>query len=70
MQTMNVSTDTIPKYIAALEKAHLQAARSEMPFLDNYIMMVARKAMLPSERFSRANEDWGDLEKVSTSWME
>ena len=69
MRTMHVSTDTIPQYIVALEKAQLQAARAEMPILDNYLMMVDSKAMLSSERFPRANDDWEDLEKVSKSCM-
>ena len=68
MRTMHVSTDRIPQYIAALEKAQLQAARAEMPIPDNYLMMVATKAMLSSERYPRANEDWEDLEKDSKSW--
>ena len=45
----------------------LQAARAEMPILDNYFMMVATKAMLSSEGFPWDNEDWEDLEKVSKS---
>ena len=49
MRTMHVTTYTIPKYVATLEKAQLQATRSEMPILDNYLMMVATKAMLSSE---------------------
>ena len=49
MWMMHVTTDTIPQYIATLEKAQLQAARAEMPILDNYLMMVATKAMLSSE---------------------
>ena len=61
MRTMHVSTDKIPQYIAALEKAQLQAARAEMPIPDNYLMMVATKAMLSSERFPRAKKDWEDL---------
>ena len=65
MWTMHVITDTIPQYIVALEKAQLQAARVEMTIPDNYLMMVATKAMLSSESFSRANEDWEDLEKFS-----
>ena len=68
MRTMHVSTDTIPKYIGALEKAQLQAAMAEMPIPENYIMMVATKAMLSSECFPRANNVWEDLEKVSKLW--
>ena len=52
-----------------MEKAQLKAARAEMPILDNYLMMVATKAMLSPERFPRSNEDWEDLEKVSKSLM-
>ena len=69
MRTMHITTDTIPQYIASLEKAQLQVARAEMPILDNYLMVVATKAMLLSKRFPRDNEDWGDLENVSKSWM-
>ena len=69
MCTMHFTTDTIPKYIAALEKAQLQAARAEMPILDNYLMMVAKKAMLSSELFPRANDNWEDIKKVSKLWM-
>ena len=66
---MHFTTYTIPKYIAALEKAQLQAARAEMPILDNYLMMVVTKAMLSLEHFPRANEYWEDLKKISKSWM-
>ena len=69
MRTMQVSTDTILQYIAALEKAQLQVARAEMPIPDNYLMMVATKAMLSLERFPQKNEEWEDIEKVSKSWM-
>ena len=68
IRTMHVSTDNIPKYIAALEKAQLQAARAEMHIPDNYLTMVATKAMLSSEHFPRVDKDWEDLEKVSKSW--
>ena len=55
MCMIHVTTDTIPQYIAALEKAQLQSTRVEMPVPDNYLMMVATKAMLSSECFPRAN---------------
>ena len=61
MQTMRVTTDTIPQYIAALEKAQLQAARAEMPIPNNYLMMLATKSMLYLERFPWVNEDCEDL---------
>ena len=69
MRTMHVTINTIPQYIAVLDKAHLQADRAEMPIPDNYLMMVATKAMLLLERFPQANKYWEDLEKVSKSWM-
>ena len=39
-----------------------------MPIPYNYLMMVATKAMLLSERFPRANEDFEDLDKGYKSW--
>ena len=65
MRTMHVSIDTILQYITALEKVQLQADRAEMPIPDNYLIMVATKVMLSSERFPRANEGWEDLKKRS-----
>ena len=47
MRMMHVSTDTIPQYIVALEKAQLQAARAEMPIPDNYLIMVVTNTILP-----------------------
>ena len=68
MQTIHITTDTIPQYIMTLEKAQLQAGSSEIPIPDNYLMMVNTKAMLLSERFPRANEYLEDLEKGSKLW--
>ena len=69
MRTMHVTKKMILQYILALEKVQLKAARAEMPIPDNYLMMMATKAMLSPEHFPRANEYWEDLEKVSKSWM-
>ena len=68
MQTIHVTTDTIPQYIAALEKSQLQTEKADMPILDNYLIMVATKSMLSSERFPRANEDFKDLDKGYKLW--
>ena len=65
MWTMHVPTDMIPQYIAVMEKAQLQTARAEMHIPDNYLMMLATKAMGPSEQFPETNEEWEDLKKVS-----
>ena len=63
MRTMHVTTDTINKYISALEKGQLQAEMANMPITEKYLMMVATKDMLLSERFPRANEDFEDIDK-------
>ena len=63
IQKMHITTDSIPQYIAVLEKAHLQAERADMPIPYNYLMMVAMKAVLFSECLHRANEDFEDLDK-------
>ena len=63
MRTMHVTTNKIPQYIVTLEKAQLQAERAYMPIPDNYLMMVATKSVLFSERLPRAKKDFKDLEK-------
>ena len=63
MRTMNVTTNTIPQYITALENSQLQEGRVDMPIPENYLMMVATIAMLFSERLPRAKKDFKDLEK-------
>ena len=68
MWMMHITTNTIPQYIAALDKAQLQAERADMPIPDNYLMMVSTKAMLSSERSPRANEEFEDLKKGYKSW--
>ena len=40
-----------------------------MTIPDNYLIMVATKSMLSSERFPWANKDWEDLKKVFKLWM-
>ena len=73
MRTMHVTTDTIPQYIVALEKAQMQAERADMPILENYLMMVATKAMLSSERCPRDNKDFEELDKshkLLAKWCE
>ena len=44
-----------------------------MPISDNYLIMVATKVMLLSERFPRSNEAFEDLDKgykLWTKWCE
>ena len=45
MRTKHVTTEMIPQYIVALEKAQLHAERADMPIPDNCLMMFATKAM-------------------------
>ena len=51
MRMMHVTTVTIWQDTTVLEKAQLQVTRPEMPIPNNYLMMVATKVMLSSERF-------------------
>ena len=65
MWTMHVTIDTIPQYIAVLEKAQLKAKRADMPIPDNYLMVVATKSILSSEHLPRDNEYWEDLDRAT-----
>ena len=68
MRTIHVTTYTIPQYIVALEKAQLQSERAGIPIPENYLMMVATKAVLSSEHFPRANEYFEDLDNGYKLW--
>ena len=61
---MHLTTDTIADYIEALKDAQRKAKRENNPVSDEYLVMVAAKAMMGSQRFSRSNDDWEDLDPL------
>ena len=50
---MHLATDTIAEYVEALKDAQRKAKRANNPVSDEYLVMVATKAMMGSQRFPR-----------------
>jgi hypothetical protein len=68
MRDMHLTTDTIADYIEALKDAQNKAKRAKNPVSDEYLVMVATKAMMGSQRFPRADDDWEDLDPLNKDW--
>ena len=51
MRDMHLTTDTIVDYIEDLKDAQRKAKRANNPVSDEYLVMVATKAMMGSQRF-------------------
>ena len=51
MRDMHLTTDTIADYIKALKDAQRKAKRANNPVSNEYLVMVATKAMMGSQRF-------------------
>ena len=60
MQPYHLEVEGIPKYINILEDAQRQAGRVGRTITDETLLLFAITAMLTSERFSRANNNWED----------
>ena len=58
MQHYHLEVERIPEYINMLEDAQRQAGRAGRVISDETILLFASMAMLTSERFPRANDDW------------
>ena len=60
MQRYHLDIDGIPEYINMLEDAQRQAGLAVRTITDNTLLIFASTAMLTTERFPRANDDWED----------
>ena len=58
MQRYHIVVEGIPEYINMLEGAQRQAVRAGRTIADETLLLFASTAMLTSERFLRANDDW------------
>ena len=63
MQSYHLEVEVIPEYINMLEDAQRQAGRAGQTITDETLLLFASTAMLTSERFPRANDDWKDRAK-------
>ena len=60
MQHYHLEVEGIPEHINMLEDAQRQAVWSGRTISDKTLLLFARTAVLTSERFPRANDDWED----------
>ena len=60
MQRYHLEFEGIPEYINMLEDAQRQSGRAGRTIADETLLLFASTAMLTSERFLQANDDWED----------
>ena len=65
---MHLTTDTIADYTEALKDAQRKAKRSNNPVSDEYLVMVATKAMMGNQQFPRSDDDWEDIKPLDRDW--
>ena len=58
MQRYHLEVEGIPEYINMIEDAQRQAGRSGQTIADKTLFLFSSTAMLTTERFLRANENW------------
>ena len=68
MRDMHLTSNTIADYIEALKDAQRKGKRANNPVSDEYLVMVATKAIMSSNRFPRADDDWEDLDPLNRDW--
>ena len=68
MQRYQLKVEGIPEYINMLEDAQWQAGRAGRTITDETLLLFTSTAMLTSERFPRANDNWEDRAKRDKPW--
>jgi regulator of replication initiation timing len=68
MQQYHVQAEGIPEYINMLEDAQKKARLAKITITDATLFIIATNAMLTSEQFPRANEDWEELDPADQTW--
>ena len=58
IQCYHLEVKGIPEYINMLEDAQRQAGRAGRKITDETLLLFASAAMLTSQRFPQANDDW------------
>ena len=58
----------IPEYINMLEDAQRKAERAKMPIADVQLVAIASTAVLASQDYVRATEDWEALTNAQKTW--
>ena len=68
MQRYHLEVKGIPDYINMLKDAQRQAGRTGRTISDKILLFFASIAMLTSERFPRANDDWEERTERDKTW--
>ena len=68
MRQYHVTAASIPQYIEAMEKAHMASKRANNEISEAMMVNMATKAMLSTERYPKANDDWENLAKSERTW--
>ena len=68
MQRYYLEVEGIPEYINMLKDAQQQDDRAGQTITDETLLLFASTAMLTSERFPRANNDWEDRAEHDKTW--
>ena len=68
MQRYHLEVEGIPEYINMLEDAQRQACRAGRTIADKTLLLFASTAMLTSERFPRANNNWEERADCDNTW--
>ena len=62
------AAEGIPEYINMLEDAQRKAQRAAMPIADVQLVAIASTAVLGSQQYPRATEDWEALATSAKTW--
>ena len=68
IQRYKLEVEGIPEYINMLEDAQRKAGREGRTIADETLLLFTSTAMLTSERFPRANEDWEERSERDKTW--
>jgi hypothetical protein len=68
MHNAHKDSDGIPEYINTLEDGRDKAERAGAPITNNMLIIIATKAMITSEQFPRANDDWEEIDVDDKTW--
>ena len=68
MHCYHLEVEGIPKYINMLEDAQRQSGRAGCTITDETFLLFTSTAMLTSERFPMANDNWEDRAERDKTW--
>ena len=70
MQRYHLEVEGIPEYTNMLEDAQRQAGWAGRTIADETLLLFTSTAMLTSEQFPRANDDWEERAERDKTWAQ